>query len=138
MLEEKILEYKRAHAIRVMLEERQEEMTYLADYSPESHTGGSGISDPTAVLAMKRKGITDRIAAALETEDQAKEVMETALTRINDDTIRRMALYHFYEGHSWSKTAVKLGMKTSAVKMRWKRFREKEAMTTLQMAEVIA
>ena len=65
---------------------------------------------------------------------EAEKAMKQELLAAGNGNLRKIAIYHFYYDWSWADIARKLGMKVSTVKMRWKRFHEKECRTQAAMA----
>lgn len=134
MVENLIREYKRAYSIRIMFEEKLQEMTYLSGCSYHVQKSSGGRSDPTAARTMSREELENRIAAAKKDEAEAKQAMEQALQTLDNGNLRKIAIYHFYNGWGWAEIARRLGMKVSTVKMQWKRFREKEKIAVTAVA----
>jgi len=109
-------------------------MTYLSGCPFHAQKSAGGQSDPTAARAMSREELENRIAAEKKDEAEAKQIMEQALQALDNGNLRKIAIYHFFNGWGWAEIAQRLGMKVSTVKMQWKRFREKEEMAAAAVA----
>ena len=126
MIEMKINDYRKARSNRIRIEEKLKEITVLPRHAFEVHVSRGSISDPTASRVSLRLDTEKQLNLARQLEQKTKQGMNRVLSAIQDDTLRQIIILHFYDGLSWAAISRKMQMKESTVKMRWKRFHEKE------------
>ena len=124
-IEKVIKEYKIAETARQLAEADHEDPTYLPGHGLIYSSRTNQISKPTENLALKHQNADKDLLMARANERKAREAVDAEMQKIEDVTVREMVFLHFYKGLSWSSVGKRIGMKTSAVKMRWKRFRDK-------------
>ena len=131
-IEKVIKDYRIAETARQLAEANHEDPTYLPGHGLTYSSRTNRISKPTENLALMHQKADEDLLAARANEIKARETLDAELLKIADVTVREMVFLHFYKGLSWSNVGKRIGMKTSAVKMRWKRFRDKAALQLLE------
>ena len=131
-IEKAIKEYKLAETIRQLAESSHEDPTYLPGHGLVYSSRTNRISKPTENLALMHQKVDEDLLVARANEMKSREALDLEMQKIADVTVREMVFLHFYKGLSWSNVGRRIGMKTSAVKMRWKRFRDKSELQLLE------
>ncbi len=129
MIEALIRAYAETEEYYSYLKEKRQGVTYLKSRRPDQIVISKGKpGDPTAKIAISIVELEERIKMVEKDMREKEKQMQNGLKEIGDPVLQKIAYYHFYKEYSFGQTARFLGMKVSAVKMRWKRFHDREVL----------